>query len=152
MESNGTDMADTHLSGNGLVANIRHLGDNALGAARYHKVAILIAHTAVNISGLNLSNSICYSVQWDIGEFDRFTFFINNTSNHFRIFLLRTLHEDTVFIVSHLDGIEAYHLAKSLPDGKVTEPTGHSKILQLIIDEIDGLVAISGIQVFEYLR
>ena len=71
---------------------------------------------------------------------------------HLGIFLLGTLYEDFVAIIGHLHRIEADDLTDSLVDRQVVEMAGDGKVLQFVVDEIDGIVAGSSVQVFEHFR
>ena len=46
-----------------------------------------------------------------------------------------------LFALGHADGVEADHLADGLGHGFVLDVGGDSKIFQLIIEEVDGVVA-----------
>ena len=52
LEGEGTDVAHADVSGNGLIADIRHSQCDALGLTGYYEIAILIAHASVNICGI----------------------------------------------------------------------------------------------------
>jgi hypothetical protein len=69
---------------------------------------------------------------------------------HFGFFLLDALYEDFVVVIDDLHRIEADDLADSLLDWQVGEVAGNGKVLQFVVDEIDGLVADGSVQVFKY--
>ena len=73
---------------------------------------------------------------------------IDQPANDFRGFLLRTLQEDVVLVVAHFHGVEADHLVNSFFQRQVGEVAGHGEVLQLVVDEVDGLVDGGGIEVF----
>ena len=57
LQRDGADVACTHLARRGLVADVRHLQHDASFVARYHKIAVLIAHTAIDEGARCLSGS-----------------------------------------------------------------------------------------------
>ena len=71
-------------------------------------------------------------------------------SDHFDILLLGTLDEDLIVIIGHPHRIEPDDLTDSLLDGQVAEMACDGEVLQFVIDEVNGLVAGGGIQVFKH--
>ena len=132
----GDDTYLTHadLTSLGFIAYTRQFHYYALGLAGNHKVAILIAHAAV------YEGPVGNLQQGDIGKFDGLALTIDNTPHDLGCFLLSTLYEDGVFLVGDLHGIEPNDLANGFLDRKLAEVGGHGEVLQLVIDEVDGLV------------
>ena len=52
LEGNGADVAHADVSGNGLIADIRHFQRDALSLTGYYEIAIFIAHASVDICGI----------------------------------------------------------------------------------------------------
>ena len=71
---------------------------------------------------------------------------------HLGVLLLSTLNEDFCAVVCHLHRIEADDLTDGLVDRQVDEMAGNGKVLQFVVDEIDGIVGSGGVQVSEHFR
>ena len=79
-------------------------------------------------------------------------FLIDDAANYFCTYFLCALHKDVFLVVGHFHGVETYHLTDGINKGQILETGGHRKIFQLVIDEIDGLVSGSPVQVFKHFR
>ena len=90
MQGDGSYISHIDLSLNSLITDIGYLSHYAPLFTGYHEVTILIAHAAVDKSG------ILFGQQRDIGKFDGATILIHHTTYHLRILFLRTFHENTV--------------------------------------------------------
>ena len=146
LHNDGAYLAHADAAQQGLVADAGCPNRHAAGIAGNDKVAVLIAHAAVQECGISVAE------QRDVGELYGVSGIIDQPANDFRGFLLRTLHEDVVLVVAHFHGVEADDLVDGFFQRQVGEVAGHGEVLQLVVDEVDGLVASGGIEVFQHLR
>ena len=134
LESDSANMSHTDVASDSLITDIRYLQRNLLGLAGNHKVAILIADTAIHKTILE---------QRDIGKLNGIATVINHASDDLRVLLLGTFYIDILMVEGEVHGIESANLADSISDRYILQMGGNGKILQFIEDKVKFIMILS---------
>ena len=140
------DAGDIHESADGLVAHERDLHDGLSLLARYHKVAVGIAHATAEEGG------ILRIEQLDVGELHGQVVVVYQPAYQLAVSLSGTLHGDKAVAHGHLHRVVADDLADGVGQVVRMDVLGYGKVFQFIIDEADLVASGSLAEVDEDIR
>lgn len=146
LHPDGSDTTDIHQAANGLIAHVAHLYDGLILFARYHEVAIGIAHTTTEEGG------IVRIEQLHIGKLHRQVVVVDESAYQLAFALSDALHSNQTVAHHHLHRIEAYHSADGIGNIRSLHILGDGEILQLVVDKAHLVASGSLVEVDEHIR
>ena len=131
----------------GLVADVGDAGEHILPVDGDDEESALVRNAAIEQGGVH---RIEHS---DVGQSQRLVVFVGDDAREVTIAFLHTFHIDLTFcpMDSHSDGIEPNHLTNSLRHRLFLDAGRDTKVLQIIIEEIDRIARLRVIQLTQCL-